>query len=223
MGGLPAVKSVVLLSGGLDSAVCLGYAVRDGQVVLALTFDYGQLAARREIEAAAALAAHYGVAHQVVALPFLPAITTTGLVTGEDIPEPEVARLDDQEEAMARAARVWVPNRNGIFLNIAAAFAEHLGAAAVVAGFNREEAAAFPDNSAAFVAAATEALRYSTRGRVRVVSYTQQLTKVEIVELGRRLGVPLELVWSCYRGGETMCGRCESCQRFLRAVAAAKV
>jgi len=216
------VKSVVLLSGGLDSAVCLAHSLRDSAVVLCLTFDYGQQAAKREIEAAAALSGHYGVSHRVIALPFLARITKTALVTGEDLPEPEAGALDDPVQASATALRVWVPNRNGIFLNVAAAFAENLGADAVVAGFNREEAAAFPDNSAGFVAAATAAFGYSTLNRVRVVSYTQYLDKSEIVRLGKRLGVPFELIWSCYRGGAEMCGRCESCRRFLRAFAAGK-
>ncbi|MEW6573021.1 MAG: 7-cyano-7-deazaguanine synthase QueC [Bacillota bacterium] len=216
------MKSVVLLSGGLDSAVCLAHGVRDGKVVLCLTFDYGQQAAEREIGAAAALARHYGVPHRAIALPYLAQITTTALVTGADLPEPEVTALDDPAQAAVTALRVWVPNRNGIFINIAAAFAEHLGADAVVTGFNREEAATFPDNSAGFVTAATAALGYSTLNRVRVVSYTQHLDKTGIVRLGKRLGVPFELVWSCYRGGSEICGRCESCRRFLRALAAAK-
>lgn len=216
------MKSVVLLSGGLDSAVCLAHGVRDGAVVLCLTFDYGQQAAKREIEAAAALSGYYGVSHRVIALPFLVQITKSALVTGADLPEPEIDALDDPAQAAAAALRVWVPNRNGIFLNVAAAFAEYLGADTVVAGFNREEAATFPDNSEGFIAAATAALGYSTLNRVRVVSYTQHLDKSEIVELGKRLGVPFELIWSCYRGGAEMCRRCESCLRFLRALAAGR-
>lgn len=214
------MKGVVLLSGGLDSAVCLAHGVRDGTVILCLTFDYGQQAAQREVEAAAALSRHYGVPHCTISLPFLAQVTSTALGTGADLPEPEVTALDDPGQAASTALRVWVPNRNGVFINVAAAFAEHLGADAVVAGFNREEAAAFPDNSAGFVAAATAALGYSTLNRVRVVSYTQHLDKTEIVRLGKRLRVPFELMWSCYRGGAEICGRCESCLRFLRALAA---
>lgn len=216
------MKSVVLLSGGLDSAVSLAYAVRDGSVLLCLTFDYGQQAAKREIRAAAALCEHYKVPHRVEELPFFRAITTTALVVGNDLPEPEIDALDDPVRADRDAARVWVPNRNGVIINIAAAFAEQLGASAVVAGFNREEAAAFPDNSAAFVDAATAALYYSTRNRVRVISYTQNLDKTGIVRLGKRLGVPFDHIWSCYRGGEEMCGRCESCLRYSRALASAE-
>ncbi|RJX16643.1 MAG: 7-cyano-7-deazaguanine synthase QueC [Ammonifex sp.] len=216
------MKCVVLLSGGLDSAVSLACARRDGAVLLCLTFDYGQQAVKPEIQAAAAFCEYYKVPHRVIDLPFLREITTTALVTGEDLPEPEVAYLDEFSRALEDAARVWVPNRNGIFLNIAAAYAEHLGAPAVVAGFNREEAAAFPDNSAAFVNAATAALYFATQNHVRVISYTQNLDKTGIAALGRRLGVPLELVWSCYRGGSEPCWRCESCLRYSRALAAAK-
>lgn len=212
------MKSVVLLSGGLDSAVSLACALQDGSVRLCLTFDYGQQAAAREIEAAQALSLHYGVQQQTIELPFLRGITTTALVSGENLPEPGSLELDDPERSAANALRVWVPNRNGIFINIAAAYAEQLGASTVVAGFNREEAATFADNSAAFAAAATVALGYSTRNGVRVISYTQHLDKAEIAELGKRLGVPFGLIWSCYRGEKEMCGRCESCRRFYRAL-----
>ncbi|MEW6181964.1 MAG: 7-cyano-7-deazaguanine synthase QueC [Bacillota bacterium] len=212
------MKSVVLLSGGLDSAVSLAHALQDGAVQLCLTFDYGQQAAVREIEAAQALSSHYGVAQQTIGLPFLGSITDSALISGKELPEPGNFELDDPGQAAENALRVWVPNRNGIFISIAAAFAEQLDASTVIAGFNREEAATFPDNSMAFAAAATAALRYSTQNRVRVVSYTQHLDKTGIVELGKRLGVPFELIWSCYRGEKEMCGRCESCRRFYRAL-----
>jgi 7-cyano-7-deazaguanine synthase len=216
------MKSVVLLSGGLDSAVSLACATQEGAVLLCLTFDYGQQAAKQEIKAAAAICGYYRVSHQVVPLPFLQEITITALVAGVGLPEPEVAYLDEFSRAQEDAARVWVPNRNGIFLNIAAGYAEHLGATAVVAGFNREEAAIFPDNSGAFVEASTLALSYSTLSRVRVVSYTQKLDKTAIVRLGRGLRAPLQFVWSCYRGGADICGRCESCLRYNRALTAAE-
>lgn len=217
------MKSVVLLSGGLDSAVSLAQALLDSEVVLCLTMDYGQKAARKEIAAAAALAAHYKVPHRVIELPFLKQITRTSLVERKAaVPEPSAEALDNPEEARATAAAVWVPNRNGLFINIAASFAEAMGCQQVVTGFNREEAATFPDNSLAFIEAANRALCFSTLSGVKVVSYTARLNKAEIVALGKRLGVPWNLIWSCYHGGETMCGRCESCRRFTRAMAAAE-
>ncbi|MDD4169769.1 MAG: 7-cyano-7-deazaguanine synthase QueC [Desulfotomaculaceae bacterium] len=211
-------RSIVLLSGGLDSAVSLAHGRQESEVALCLTFNYGQHAAPKEIEAASNLAAYYHLSHQIVDLPFLGEITGTALVQGETVlPEPELALLDDPVAAGASASQVWVPNRNGLFINIAAAFAESYGAGLVVAGFNREEAATFPDNSADFVRAANSALSYSTLNQVKVVSYTQLLSKADIVKLGMRRQVPFQYIWSCYRGGEKMCGRCESCLRFKRA------
>lgn len=212
------MKSVVLLSGGLDSTVSLAHAMRASEVALCLTFDYGQRAVSQEKRAAAALAAHYQVEHLVIELPFLQEITPTALVRGDlALPEPDGAGLDDFTASSSSAAAVWVPNRNGVFINIAAAFAESRHCGLVVTGFNREEAVTFLDNSQDFVAAASHALSFSTMNKVKVVSYTQCLDKVEIIKLGLRLGVPFNHIWSCYRGYEKMCGSCESCQRFKRA------
>jgi len=212
------MKSVVLLSGGLDSTVSLAQALRESEVVLCLTMDYGQRAAVREIAASRALADHYGLNHRVIPLPFLSEITRTALVNRDArLPGPNREELDDPGAAARTAAAVWVPNRNGLFVNIAACFAESLGCQRVVAGFNREEALTFPDNSVAYLEAANGALAYSTAGRVQVLSYTQRLNKEEIVHLGQRLGVPWNLIWSCYRGEDKMCGKCESCRRLLRA------
>jgi len=114
-------------------------------------------------------------------------------------------------------SQVWVPNRNGLFINIAAAFAESSAASLIVTGFNREEGNSFPDNSPHFVEAANRALETSTLRRIRVISYTQDLTKAEIVRLGIEVGAPLHSLYSCYVGDERMCGRCESCVRLRRA------
>ncbi|HAP93385.1 MAG TPA: 7-cyano-7-deazaguanine synthase QueC [Desulfotomaculum sp.] len=216
------MRSVVLLSGGLDSAVSLAHALREGMVKLCLTMDYGQRAATREISAAAALADYYDIEHRVVELPFLREVTSTALVNRSTVvPEPVDEILDDPVHAKASAAAVWVPNRNGLFINIAASFAEAMNCQLVVTGFNKEEALSFPDNSAAFVSKVNDALAYSTANQVRVISYTQRLSKIEIVRLGQRLQVPWRLLWSCYYGGRTMCGNCESCRRFFRAMEAA--
>lgn len=216
------MKSIVLLSGGLDSALSLVLALKNTEVVLCLTFNYGQRSAQKEAESAAALAAHYNVSHRLVELDFLKNITKTALVAADtDIPEPEQGDLDDYVKSKASAETVWVPNRNGVFVNIAAAFAEAFGCEIIVAGFNREEAVTFPDNSAEYVSAANGALSYSTLSKVKLVSYTQPLDKIEIVKLGMRHGLPFQHIWSCYRGSDKMCGRCESCGRFRRAAKAA--
>lgn len=211
-------RSVVLLSAGLDSTVNLFRAREESEVVLALTFDYGQRAAAREIEHAAKLAKHVGIRHQVIKLPWFREFTTTSLVDASmEIPTSTVS-IDDFTASTHSAKAVWVPNRNGIFLNIGAAFAEGLGAQWLIPGFNLEEAQTFPDNSEAFLQAATRALQFSTANHVEVRCFTTALTKPEIVQVGRRLNVPFEMIWTCYFGAEKQCGECESCQRYRRAL-----
>jgi 7-cyano-7-deazaguanine synthase len=205
------MKGVAILSGGLDSTVSLAAAARKMDVVLALTFDYGQRAARREREASAKIARHFRIPHRVIAIPWLAALTSTALVNRR-------ARLPLREMSERSAKAVWVPNRNGVFIEIAAAHAESLGALRLITGFNKEEAATFPDNSAAYVSAVNYALSFSTANGVRVVSYTGALDKKAIVHLGRRLDAPLKFIWPCYEGGKRWCGECESCLRSLRAL-----
>lgn len=212
------MKGIVLLSGGLDSAVCLAFAVREIEVALCLTADYGQIAAKREIAAARALSAHYGVPHQVVGLPFFRGLSQASVFGHKVLPELSEADLDDPERSADAARSVWVPNRNGVLVNVAAAYAEAMACERIIAGFNREEAADFPDNRPGFVDTVNACFQYSTANRVRLISYTLRLDKAEIVELGRRLDVPWDLLWSCYGGGSEPCGVCESCLRLRRAL-----
>jgi len=205
------MKGVAILSGGLDSTVSLAAATRQMDVVLALTFDYGQRAAKRERAASAKIAKHYRVPHKVVAIPWLAELTGTALVNRR-------ATLPLNEMSVRSAKAVWVPNRNGVFIEIAAAHAESLGARRLITGFNKEEAVTFPDNSPAYVSAINYALSYSTANGVRVVSFTGNLEKKGIVNLGRRLNAPLKDIWPCYEGGKRWCGECESCLRSLRAL-----
>lgn len=213
------MESVVLLSGGLDSTVAMAAAMENSRITLALTFDYGQRAAQRETEAAAAIARHYGLKHRVLTVGFLQEITTTSLVDqSKSVPVLAMDQLDDAKITQDTAGKVWVPNRNGLFINIAAAFAEAMDCRQVIVGFNAEEGATFPDNTPEYMAAATLALSYSTQNGVQIISPTVNLTKAAIVTLGRQLHVPFQLMWSCYHGARFMCGVCESCLRLKRAL-----
>lgn len=210
---------VVLLSGGLDSAVNLQCALDDGEVVAAVTFDYGQAAAANEMRAAGEYAARSGVSHKIIDLDGY-----WGLLPESMRDSDRVAAHRDLSEAdpgtMLREA--WVPNRNGVFVNIAAAFAEAHGAGAVVLGLNREEAEIFPDNSDRFLEDTNRALAVSTLTGVRAFSFTTRLSKREIVQEAIARGVDLDLVYSCYRGSadHRMCGECQSCVRLRTALAA---
>ena len=210
--------SLALLSGGLDSTVALALALREGPVRLALTVDYGQRCAGREVEASRRIARDRDVEHRVVDVRFLGALGGNALVDPKR-PLPKPGESDLIGAAAQRSAdAVWVPNRNGLLVNVAAAFAEALGVDRIIVGFNAEEGETFPDNTAGFLEATNAALVYSTRGRVRLASPTLTMRKAEIVIEGRRAGAPLEWVWPCYESGEMPCGACESCVRFERAL-----
>jgi 7-cyano-7-deazaguanine synthase len=217
-------KSVVLLSAGLDSSYNLFRAVQDTEVVLALTFNYGQRAAIPELRQARRLAETLKIPHRVVELPWFRDFTSTALLNEKaKLPQKDDLQIDSPEKSAASAKAVWVPNRNGIFLNIAAGFAEGLGAVYVIPGFNKEEAATFPDNSSAFMRALDRSFEFSTQGKVRVRCYSEEMNKNEIVASALKLSLPLELLWPCYESGANWCLKCESCLRFQRALGSAGV
>jgi len=217
-------RSVVLLSGGLDSAANLGIAFEVGQPVLALFVDYGQRAASAERRASQAIAQYYGVPFEELSLRWLGGLGGSALTDSNlDVPRLAADQLDSMEVTLQTASRVWVPNRNGVLINCAAALAERLGAEQVLLGFNREEAATFPDNGPEFMNSATKALSFSTANRCEAFSYTVDLDKRQIVAKLRTLRkkpFPFELLWSCYHDGKNQCGQCESCQRLERALGA---
>lgn len=206
---------VALLSGGLDSGVaaaCFAGAAGN-ELAAALFCDYGQRASAQELRAAEALAARFSVELHRYELPWLRDLAQragSGLVD-------EAARLPSAtSEAPGdehSAAAVWVPARNAVFVSIAAALCETVGGDCVVAGFNREEAATFPDNSQEFLQAGSAFLKLGTNRDMQVVSPTIAWDKDEIVAEAKRLGFAAGDFWSCYEGGTEPCGRCESCVR----------
>jgi len=211
-------NAVVLLSGGLDSTLCLYLAHESYGVACALTVDYGQRAFSKEREAAAASCEALGVEHKVLDLESLFALTTSSLVDlGKAVPTGADVNITDSDQSQATAKSVWVPNRNGVFLSLAACLAESMNCKYVVPGFNKEEAETFPDNSADFVTAFNAGLKYSTMNQVEVVSPTQEMNKAEMYKMARDLNIPKENIWSCYQAFDEPCGVCESCLRTQRA------
>ncbi len=183
------MKSIVLLSGGLDSAVSLAWAQRNQYPILCLTFDYGQRAAANERLASKKLAEHFQVDVNIVEVPFLNELTGNS-----------------------------ASSKNGFFLNIAAAYAENLDASLIIAGFSSEEARVFPDKSFEYIKAKDNTLNMSTLSKVKVVCPTQNMSKEEIVNLGRKLEIPFEFIWACCQEGKKMCGSCEGCQGYIKAL-----
>lgn len=213
-------RAITLLSGGIDSFLSTALARAEHEAVLSLTFDYGQRAASQEIRAAQKMAKFWRLRHQVVELPWLKNLGENALThSARRLPQfrdPE--KLSDRKATEKSAEAVWVPNRNGVFINIAASYAETLGATRIITGFNREEAAAFPDNSSDYVYRINRALELSTLlFPPKVKSYVQEMNKSQMVAKFMELDLPVDFFWSCYEGKAKMCGTCESCARTIAA------
>lgn len=203
-------RVLVLLSGGIDSAVALWWSLDAGHDVRALTFDY-HLRPEPEKRATRALA-------EAADVPDLRTI---------DLPElREVADLEGSAPpALDGAAPSYVPHRNLIFYSLAAHHAERAGATRIVGGHNGVDPETFPDSGPAFFEGLNDLLamgRWSaTEDGLEVVNPLHGRSKREVVWLGRKLGVPFERTWSCGEHVEAPCGACASCRERAEAFEAA--
>ena len=215
------VSAVLLLSAGLDSSVNLYWALSEGlSIKKVLTFNYGQRAALQEGKRAQELCKINGLNHEFIDLPWFSSLQGGGALLNDNLPLPQGEEIQIQDKKLSQRSKelVWVPNRNGVFLNVAAAFAESLGANYIIPGFNWEEAQTFPDNSKDYMKSLDKSFSLSTSNGVQVKCYTVAMTKREIVQKAKALEVPFDLLWPCYQGGESLCGECESCQRYRAAM-----
>lgn len=213
--------TLILLSGGLDSAANLALAYEEHRALTVLHVDYGQRAEPAERRASEWFASYYEANFLSLDLRWLGVLGGSSLTdSSRTVPELNTSELDDREVTEKSASAVWVPNRNGVLIQTAAAIAERNAIRFILVGFNAEEAATFPDNTADFMRCSTAALALSTKNRVQVECYTTELSKREIVGKLRALSrkpFPFDQVWSCYHSGFKICGQCESCRRFIRA------
>jgi 7-cyano-7-deazaguanine synthase len=208
----PARTAVVLLSGGLDSTTALAWARAQGFACHTLAVDYGQRH-RVELEAARRIAHALGaVRHHEVAVD-LRAIGGSSLTADLDVPK------ERTPEAMAAGIPVtYVPARNTVFLGLALALAETLGATEIVAGMNALDTSGYPDCRPEFLDAFERLAALGTRAGVegaafRVHAPLMELDKAGIIRLGRSLGVDYALTHSCYDPGPDggACGGCDAC------------
>lgn len=211
-------KAVVLLSGGLDSAVALYLAKSQGYQVYALSFDYGQRH-NRELDAARAISKKADVAaHQVITLKL---DQWGGSSLTDKSLEIENGNVDRDDIPVT-----YVPARNMVFLSVAASYAETIGAQNIFIGVSQVDYSGYVDCRQSFLDAMEAAINQGTvmgaeqNRPIRVHAPFVHKTKAGEIELGEQLNVPFELTWSCYRGGDKPCGTCDSC--LLRAKAFAK-
>ena len=209
-------KAISVFSGGLDCTVATS-AFDEEYEIHAITFDYGQKAVKQEINASKSICEKMGWTHEVIDLPWLSNISTSSLNTDADIPELGEDDLDDLDKSSETASSVWVPARNTVFTSIALSYAESIGAEIIIVGWNGEEGATFPDNSKQYMEKFNELIDVGSPDKIRIEAPAIDLNKEEIVELGIKVGAPMELSYSCYKGDDKPCGVCESCMRRKRA------
>ena len=210
----------MLLSGGLDSTVCMAVARADGHDVVAVCFDYGQRH-RIELGCSAAVAAHFHAEHIVVSL-------NAGDWGGSALTDPTIAIPQTGTVSSAGIPVTYVPARNIIFLSIALGIAEARAADAVYIGVNALDYSGYPDCRPEFIEAfrvvAAVGQRRGVEGNpVQIVTPLLDLTKADIVRTGVTRGAPLQLTWSCYEGGAAPCGACEACVLRARGFAEAGI
>ena len=198
------MKTVVLLSGGMDSVVALHHARREHEVVAALSFHYGAKHNDREIPFAKWQAESCGVPHITVPLDFIGREFESDLLQkGGEIPKGHY-----EEETMKKTV---VPFRNGIMLSIAAGFAESKNASGLVIAAHAGDHAIYPDCREEFMRSMADAIRLGTYAEVSVLRPFIAMDKAGIAGRGAELGVDFSKTWSCYVGGETHCGECGTC------------
>jgi 7-cyano-7-deazaguanine synthase len=218
-------QQLVILSGGLDSTVCMALAAqRADRPPLALTFDYGQRH-RTEIDRAAGVAGHYRSEHLVVHL-------DTSAWGGSALTDPTqevpsaTSGAGDQADPSSSIPSTYVPARNSIFLSVALGVAEARDLDSVWIGVNAIDYSGYPDCRPEFIDAfrqvAATGQKRGIEGRpIEIVTPLIESSKAGIVRTGLDLGAPLDLTWSCYRGGEQPCQECDAC--VLRARGFAEV
>lgn len=192
-------QAVVLLSGGLDSAIVLYLAKARGYLCRCLIFNYGQLH-KKEIHQAVKIAKAAGCAYKILKI---------------DFPWKGSALLDQKIKVPEKITRgipaTYVPSRNIIFLSFAASFAETIGAQAIFIGAHAQDYSGYPDCRGKFFAAFSKMVRVGTYGGFRILTPLLHKSKSQIILMGQKLNVPFELTWSCYRGAKIPCAKCDSC------------
>ncbi|WP_263355946.1 7-cyano-7-deazaguanine synthase QueC [Acidicapsa ligni] len=217
-------KSVICLSGGMDSCVTAAIASRETEAY-AVHFSYGQRTEAREFEAARA------VAHRLKLRDFLHLkIDLFRQIGGSALTDTDIAVPDaGPSEAIGEHIPVtYVPFRNAHFLSAAVSWAEVIGATRIYIGAVEQDSSGYPDCRPAYYAAFQQLINTGTRDGntdegIQVLTPLIASSKAEIIRLGLERNAPLDLTWSCYREEQNACGTCESCVLRLRAFAAVGV
>lgn len=214
---VPASKSraVVLLSGGMDSAVCAALAVRDFDAA-AVHVSYGQRTQERERQSFLAICQRLKIHDKLMVRN-----EALGLIGGSALTDESIA-VPEAENVGLTIPVTYVPFRNAHFLAVAVSWAEVLGAEKVYIGAVEPDSSGYPDCRPAYYQAFNEVVKAGTKeGKIEIVTPLIAMRKAEIVRLGLELGAPFDLTWSCYSREDQACGVCDSCALRLHAFEAA--
>jgi 7-cyano-7-deazaguanine synthase len=213
------MKAVILLSGGLDSTVCMSVAKKKGYELYPMSFRYGQRHSR-ELTSAQQVADHYGVKKHLII------DTNMQDIGGSALTDQHIAVPQGDVERTGIPV-TYVPARNLIFLSYALAYAEVVGAESIFIGVNALDFSGYPDCRPEFIEKFQQLADYSTKAvtqdqrHITIQTPLQYLSKKEIVLLGTKNEAPLHLTTSCYNGGDEACGVCDSCLLRLKGFAEA--
>jgi len=209
--------AVVLVSGGLDSCVCVAEAARTHALAL-LHVNYGQRTEARELHAFTAIADHYAAAQRLVV-----DVDHLARIGGSSLTDSTLRIEQGLPDRSAGVPSTYVPFRNAHLLSIGVSWAEVLGAEALFIGAVQEDSSGYPDCTREFYDAYQAVIDAGTRPQTRIAVRTPliDLDKPAIVRRSIALDAPLHLTWSCYLREDIACGRCESCRLRLRGFAGA--
>lgn len=214
------MKALVLFSGGVDSSTCLALAVQKygTENVVALSVSYGQKHTK-EIQAADAVADFYGVQHIKLDLSTIFRYSDCSLLEQSDKEIPHESYAEQLEKTEGAPVSTYVPFRNGLFISAAASVALSKGCGVILYGAHADDSAgnAYPDCSPAFNEAMNKAVWEGSGGQVKIEAPFVGMNKSQVVKTGLELGVPYDLTWSCYEGGDVPCGVCGTCRDRLAA------
>ena len=217
------MNAILIYSGGLDSTTCLALAVEQygRDEVLALCISYGQKHTK-EMDAARAVAAHYGVRLQTLDLAVIFENSDCTLLKGNDAEIPKKSYAEQLAQTDGKPVSTYVPFRNGLFLSSAASIALSHGCEVIYYGAHSDDAAgnAYPDCSEEFNNAMSTAVYLGSGKQLRIEAPFVSKTKADVVATGLRLRAPYHLTWSCYEGGSKPCGLCGTCRDRAAAFAA---
>jgi len=201
-------NSVILYSGGIDSTVLLHFKRKE--IALALYFDYGARSTFRELDVVNNFCNKLFISLQIISISQLFHNTSP------------VALINPQMEVSKKSAKenksLIVPFRNGMFISMAACIAESMGLKKILYGVIGEGGSTFmPDTTFEFTEAISLAVKEGTRNKIIVEAPFGMLGKSEVINIGRKLKIPLEETYSCYAGTKVPCGKCEACLLRIKA------